>query len=236
MKPSIIFLKLCLPIFVLAFEAGFHKEYYKLSTDEKRKVFIEKIDTLLDHSFEKVAQEQAFIKNFFETHAKAGFRNISKTELQTLIALKEKYRVKNLFDFKEYQKRIGVVPKSMGIAQALVESGTGTSRFAREANNLFGEWTWGEKGLVPKHRKRGKTHKIKIFDSLQESVDSYLLNLNRHFAYEEFRTKRFKTLQEGREFKGLEAIKTLHNYSEIKGEYEKILKNVIEKYKLYLLD
>lgn len=29
------------------------------------------------------------------------------------------------------------IPKSMGIAQALVESATGTSRFAREANNLL---------------------------------------------------------------------------------------------------
>ncbi|MDN2916957.1 glucosaminidase domain-containing protein, partial [Campylobacter jejuni] len=79
-----------------------------------------------------------------------------------------------------------------GIAQALVESATGTSRFAREAHNLFGEWTWGEKGLIPDLSHPDKKHKIKIFDSLQDSVDSYVLNLNRHFAYEKFRDARAK--------------------------------------------
>ncbi|MEE6591732.1 hypothetical protein VWN77_11015, partial [Campylobacter coli] len=40
-------------------------------------------------------------------------------------------------------------------------------------------------------------------------VDSYVLNLNRHFAYEEFRNERAKFESEGKEITGLEAIKTL---------------------------
>ncbi|RAU14251.1 mannosyl-glycoprotein endo-beta-N-acetylglucosamidase, partial [Streptococcus agalactiae] len=75
--------------------------------------------------------------------------------------------------------------------------------------NLFGEWTWGEKGLIPDLRHPDKKHKIKIFDSLQDSVDSYVLNLNRHFAYEKFRDARAKFESEGKEITGLEAIKTL---------------------------
>lgn len=50
----------------------------------------------------------------------------------------------------------------MGIAQALVESAMGTSRFAREANNLFGEWTWGEKGLIPDLRYPDKNIKLEF--------------------------------------------------------------------------
>lgn len=63
-----------------------------------------------------------------------------------------------LQNIKTYSK----IPKSMGIAQALVESATGTSRFAREANNLFGEWTWGEKGLIPDLRHPDKNTKLKF--------------------------------------------------------------------------
>ncbi|EEY3095548.1 mannosyl-glycoprotein endo-beta-N-acetylglucosamidase [Campylobacter coli] len=124
----------------------------------------------------------------------------------------------------------------MGIAQALVESAMGTSRFAREANNLFGEWTWGEKGLIPDLRYPDKKHKIRIFDSLQDSVDSYVLNLNRHFAYEEFRNERAKFESEGKEITGLEAIKTLDSYSERKGYYINIVTKIIQRYDLERYD
>lgn len=237
MKLNIIFLKfLFLPLVVFAFEPGFDESYYKLSPKEQRKIFIQKIDALLDISFQKIEQEQNFVNDFFKKYKQENFANADKTELDKLNTLKTKYRIKNLFDYEEYQQRIGTVPKSMAIAQAIVESATGTSRFAKEANNLFGEWTWGEKGLVPKQRAEGKTHKIRIFDSLQESVDSYVLNLNRHNAYKEFRQKRFNALQKKQDFKGLEAIESLYNYSQIKGEYTNILRKVIKGDKLYLLD
>ena len=89
---------------------------------------------------------------------------------------------------------------------------------------------------MPKKRAKGKTHKVKIFDSLQESVESYLLNLNRHHTYEEFRTLRLEYRTKNKPFKGLDAIQTLRNYSEIKGKYVKILNNVITKYHLSAYD
>ncbi|EAI2229903.1 mannosyl-glycoprotein endo-beta-N-acetylglucosamidase, partial [Campylobacter jejuni] len=167
---------------------------------------------------------------------KTGFRTSNQINLEKLITIKNKYRIENLYDFAEYKKRIQKIPKSMGIAQALVESATGTSRFAREANNLFGEWTWGEKGLIPDLRHPDKKHKIKIFDSLQDSVDSYVLNLNRHFAYEKFRDVRAKFENEGKEITGLEAIKTLDSYSERKGYYINLITKIIKRYNLEKYD
>lgn len=236
MKQSIIFLSLFCPFLLFGIEGGFDEAYYQLPINEKRKVFVEKLSQMLDIAFEKVQKEREFALALLENGAKNGFRDLAQKDLDKLIEIQQKYRIKNLFDLKAYQKKIDTIPKSMGIAQALVESATGTSRFTKEANNLFGEWTWGKKGLVPKQRQKGKTHKIKIFDSLQESVESYLLNLNRHASYNELRTLRQTYRASGKKLSGLVAIEALQNYSAIKGEYVKILRNVITKYNLSAYD
>ncbi|BDL90656.1 mannosyl-glycoprotein endo-beta-N-acetylglucosamidase [Campylobacter jejuni] len=237
MKPIIIFLSLFLiPLFADDLKNGFGEEYYKLDIDQKRQIFFIKMNEMFDQSFKKIEQERAFIEAFFKDAYKTGFRTSNQTNLEKLITIKNKYRIENLYDFVEYKKRIQKIPKSMGIAQALVESATGTSRFAREANNLFGEWTWGEKGLIPDLRHPDKKHKIKIFDSLQDSVYSYVLNLNRHFAYEKFRDARAKFASEGKEITGLEAIKTLDSYSERKGYYINLITKIIKRYNLEKYD
>ncbi|EAI8623909.1 glucosaminidase domain-containing protein [Campylobacter lari] len=218
------------------FIAGFDKHYYVLSIKEKREVFIKKINALLDVSFKEIENEKEFIDIFFEEALKSNFRKLNSNAVQKLWFFKKKYRVKNLYDHKEYQLRIQKVPKSLAIAQAIIESATGTSRFAKEANNLFGEWTWGEKGLIPKERSEGKTHKIRIFDTLQESVDSYLLNLNRHDAYKEFRAWRWDAINQNEKLDGKEAASHLEKYSEIKSNYTKLIISIINQHKLDELD
>lgn len=235
MKLVIIFLISC--VFLKAeFVLGFDPSFYTLDMDQKREVFIGKINILLDESFKSIEEEQKFVDSFFNEALKSNFRNLNSNALARLNNLKEKYRIKNLYDIKEFKKRIQKVPKSLAIAQAIIESATGTSRFAKEANNLFGEWTWGDKGLVPKNRETGKTHKIRIFDTLQESVDSYVLNLNRHFAYEEFRTWRQGVLEKNEKLDGKEAAVHLEKYSEIKGKYTQLILLIIEKHQLDKLD
>lgn len=237
MRQIIIFLSLFIPLTLFGTQKnGFGENYYNLDTEQKRQIFIHKMNQMFNTSFENITKERAFIEAFFKDVYKTGFRNSNQVNLEKLIELKNKYRVENLYDFIEYKKRIQKIPKSMGIAQALVESATGSSRFAREANNLFGEWTWGEKGLIPDLRHPDKKHKIKIFDTLQDSVDSYVLNLNRHFAYEDFRTLRAKLAEKNKEITGLEAIKTLDSYSERKGHYINLITKIIKRYNLEKYD
>ncbi|AJC89968.1 glucosaminidase domain-containing protein [Campylobacter subantarcticus] len=235
MKLIIILLSSVL-ILKAEFIAGFDEHYYALNIKEKREVFIKKINTLLDVSFKEIEKEKEFIEFFFKEAMKNNFRKLNTNAVQKLWFIKEKYRVKNLYDLHEYRVRIQVVPKSLAIAQAIIESATGASRFAKEANNLFGEWTWGEKGLVPKERSEGKTHKIRIFDTLQESVDSYLLNLNRHDAYKELRAWRWNAISQNKKLDGKEAASHLEKYSEIKSNYTKLILSIIEQHKLDELD
>lgn len=228
MRLILIFLSLfCVKLFAL--QGGFDESFYRLNVEQRKLVFIQKMNDLLNVSFDKVQKERAFIEHIFKNHSNKGLRSLNKDEFAKLTNLQEKYRVKNLFDYEGYLERIDTIPKSMAIAQAMVESAIGTSRFAREANNLFGELTWNEKGLIPKQRAEGKTHKIRIFDTLQDSVNSYVLNLNRHFAYENFRKERAIHKKQGKIFSGLDAIHSLEKYAEIKGEYAKIIVSVIEK-------
>lgn len=88
-------------------------------------------------------------------------------------------------------QRVDEVPVALALAQAANESGWGTSRFVRQANNLFGHWTFRrDKGLVPLDRDQGKTHRVRVFPSLRLSVRAYLHNLNTSRAYKRLRKLR----------------------------------------------
>lgn len=134
-------------------------------------------------------------------------------------------------------RRVDAVPPSLALAQAAIESGWGTSRFVREGNAIFGQWTWGdEKGIVPSGRDAGKSHKIKSFEQIMDSVRSYVHNLNTHRAYKDFREQRQVLRAEGRRLSGLSLVPTLIAYSELKGKYLGLLRNIITANDLQPLD
>ncbi len=88
----------------------------------------------------------------------------------------------------EMLKRVNVLPEALVLIQAANESGWGTSRFATQANNLFGQWCYSEGcGIVPEKRSAGKTHEVKKFSTVQESVHGYFMNVNRNRSYAKFR-------------------------------------------------
>ena len=134
-------------------------------------------------------------------------------------------------------RRVDAVPPSLALAQAAVESGWGTSRFVLEGNAVFGQWAWGdEEGLVPLGRELGKTHKIKSFQMLADSVRAYLHNLNTHNAYNDFRARRHMLRAEGKPLDGLALVPTLGAYSELKGQYLDMLRDIITANELQPLD
>ncbi|MRI82834.1 MAG: mannosyl-glycoprotein endo-beta-N-acetylglucosamidase [Nitratiruptor sp.] len=207
--------------------------YYKIKSIKlQKRAFFDILRPLVERENAKILEERRFVQAFFEKLATQPFPEAK--ELQRLGAIAKKYRIKNLYDLEEYRVKIDTIPLSLVLAQAALESGWGKSRFAREANNLFGEWTWGKKGLVPKHRSPGKRHKIKIFDSIQDSIASYMLNLNRHRAYREFRAARYMARKKGRPFSGLEAAMTMQRYSEIGRRYTRLVSRIIRTNRLHL--
>ena len=57
-----------------------------------------------------------------------------------LLVLFDRYKVKR-YGWDELIVRMDIVPPSLALAQAAEESGWGASRFVRQGNAIFGEWT-----------------------------------------------------------------------------------------------
>ncbi len=87
--------------------------------------------------------------------------------------------------------RVDAVPASLALAQAALESGWGTSRFARHGNALFGERVWSrDAGLAPQGGPASRRFAVRRFDRLVDAVAAYAHNLNTHAAYAGFRARR----------------------------------------------
>ena len=110
------------------------------------------------------------------------------------------------------------------IAQAIVESNYGTSRFAIEGNNLFGIRVWSKEGMLPYRQPDSIDWRVRVFKSKCESVKYYIEILNTKKAYAEFRKVREITLNRN----PIAMAKTLDNFSTNK-EYEKHVIDVIYK-------
>lgn len=180
---------------------------------------------------QKIEKERNFIQRFFKEYRKNPL--VSDELVTKLATLAKKYRIKELYNEKEYLRKIDTIPVSLVLAQAALESGWGKSRFAREANNLFGEWTFGKNGLIPKRRAPGKKHRIRIFKTIEASIASYMLNLNRHRAYREFRLARALAKKHHQKFDGLQAAMTMQRYSELGRKYNYLVSSIIKKNRLH---
>lgn len=129
--------------------------------------------------------------------------------------------------------RVDVIPPSLILAQAAEESGWGTSRFAFAGNALFGQWTWGGKGITPEGQRSGMgDYRIAAFAAPLQSVQAHALNLNSHPAYASFRELRALQRDNNEAFTGVQAATTLDKYSERGQDYVKSLHAIIKYNKL----
>ena len=110
----------------------------------------------------------------------------------------KEYKIKNS-DISELKIRMDIIPVSLAIAQAALETGWGESRFANEANNLFGIRTWNQedKHLIPMPASVDPAFKtvwpgwgVKVYETKCDSVKDYMRIINEVFAYAEFREMR----------------------------------------------
>ncbi len=195
-----------------------------LQVSERKELFFRVLTPIVLAENARIREARRFLQEA------AGRRDaLSEDEQERLAGLAELYRVDldGEAAMERLLRRVDEIPPSMALAQAANESGWGTSRFTREANNLFGEWTWTEEGLVPKQRSAGKTHRVRIFASLQRSVRSYLYLLNVGHAYESLRARRAQMREAGEPLDGLALAKGLTAYSERGAAYVEEIRSMI---------
>ena len=144
---------------------------------------------------------------------------LRKAERQRLFEIAGDYRLdwntipeETLYD--ELLNRVDEIPVSLALVQAANESAWGTSRFAQDANNFFGQWCFTEGcGLVPTRRAEGATFEVRKFDTVADSVRSYMYNLNSNHHYSGLREMRLKLRQQGKPVTGPILAHGLYSYS-----------------------
>jgi Bax protein len=144
--------------------------------------------------------------------------SLSNQEIDDLMVLGLKYRTD---ETEELVKRIDLVPLSLLLAQAALESSWGSSRIARDGNNLFGVVTWGDNAVEPPVNGDGSGRRYANYDSILDSVRAYIVMLNRLPSYQHFREIRSRTRNP------LKLAEGLKNYSERRGGYIADLKEVM---------
>lgn len=141
----------------------------------------------------------------------------------------------NLETAQRLLKRIDMVPESLVLVQAANESGWGSSRFAKEGLNLFGQWCYSKGcGMVPSARSSGMSHEVTVFNTVEEAIASYIKNLNTHTAYRLFRSIRAEQRLKGQEPQASELVYGLLNYSERREEYVEELLQMLRHNQQYL--
>ncbi|MEJ2122203.1 MAG: glucosaminidase domain-containing protein [Alphaproteobacteria bacterium] len=152
-----------------------------------------------------------------------------------LWSLAREYRVRD-GDMDVLVRRVDAIPPSLALAQAIEESGWGTSLYARKGNAIFGQETSlaANDGMVGHYR--GRRFKIKTFASLLEAVNAYARNLNTHAAYAAMRGERAMMRARGERPRGHILIGTMLRYSERGPAYVRTIRTIMANFKLPTLD
>lgn len=148
--------------------------------------------------------------------------------------LSEDYRTDNL---QLLNRRLITHPNSIVLAQAAVESGWGKSRFFKEANNLFGIWSYrsNEPRIQASSSRLDYQVYLRKYSNVSESIIDYFQTIGRAKPYTDFREKRMTTTDID------VLLPLLSRYSERKQEYVRQLRSMIkfnefEQYDSYTID
>lgn len=207
----------------------------EINTVDKKNIFISILLPIALRGNELVLEERKLIKDalnsndlyqieyFSKRYKIKGYKKINFVQLSD----KQLEEIRSILLIK-----VNKIPISMILAQAIIESGWGSSRFAKEGNALFGEWTW-QKGIgIKPQEKLDANYSVKNFNNISASLNSYILNLNRHEAYNEMRSYRNKKYTNGDPITGYEAANFLSGYAEIGYQYVTKVKDMIKFNKL----
>lgn len=204
----------------------------------KKKLFYLITLPIIHESNRLILEDREMVINIEKKFLRA---DLNENEVNETVRLAVKYKLDystiDLKLFRDLKQRINIIPVSLALAQAIVESGWGQSRFALEGNALYGQWTTNEqKGIIPEDRDEDKTHAVRKFENLKQSVQAYMHNINTHRAYYSFRVVR-RIAERVQYTDPISAkVKFLAAYAEIGQEYVDKLELIIESNKLRKFD
>ena len=215
-----------------------HEVDFSYLSDSKKK-FVKTLLPLISLQNQNILLKRSKLKNI--KISLDNNKTLPRIDIMFLEKISKKYKLKTNDKLKyqvlnELLNLVDIIPSSIVIAQAANESGWGTSRFAREFNALFGEYTYDfSEGVVPLLREEGEKYLVKSFVSIDKSVQSYFNNLNSHYAYADFREVR-KIMREQNNFSNIKLlVNELDSYA-LDKNYIQTINLIIDKNKLNQFD
>lgn len=205
---------------------------------QKKQAFFDFMRPMVRKQNALIGKEREFLETVY-AHFSLD-HTLSDAERYRIGEIAQKYqfnpRVIDDSAIQELLIRVDTVPENMVLIQAANETGWGSSRFAKEGLNFFGQWCFRKGcGLVPLSRTEGLSHEVAKFDTVEDSVAAYLRNLNSNGAYEMFRAIRADVRAQGREPSAEELVYGLMSYSERKEAYIEELLQMLQHNKAFLL-
>ncbi len=144
----------------------------------------------------------------------------------------KRYHVKWTDGEKNWNKlleRVDAVALELVLAQSANESAWGQSRFAKQGNNFFGQWCYREGcGIIPKKREKDTKHEAAKFKNVNDSVASYIKNINNMRVYAPLRIIRRKNRAAGNKPNAKAQAGGLIKYSTRREAYVKEIRSMIK--------
>ena len=200
------------------------------STNARKRLFVQVVLPFILRVNEEIAAARWRVERLGDRVMWADA--LSAADREWLVAMADFYGAVP-FDVPDLLSRLDIVPPSLALAQAAEESGWGTSRFVREGNALFGQYTYKAKpGMVPARRDADKRHRVRSHENLLDAVRAYVHNLNTHWAYQDFRSARAGLRRAGSPITGDALAGELRQYSERRAAYVQAIRQIIRQNRL----
>ncbi|NLQ16486.1 flagellar biosynthesis protein FlgJ [Marinomonas sp. M1K-6] len=200
----------------------------------RKNAFFNYLTPFVNEKNDLILKDRARLNKFLDKGLKLSSKDkkwLSTLRKDNKLQVLESYEEQ---DIKALLNRLDIIPVSLVLAQSANESAWGTSRFATEGNNFFGQWCFRKGcGLVPESRDSDADHEVRKFHDARESVFAYIDNINTNAAYKELRAARLELRQSNEEITGLALVHGLQRYSERGQAYVEEIEGLINYNKLW---
>ncbi|MBE0616311.1 MAG: glucosaminidase domain-containing protein [Proteobacteria bacterium] len=216
-----------------------------LPVAERKRLFVRSVLPHVLRTNRRIAAERKGLQKAL--HRVKDGRELSEVETAWVLAVAARYgkgdrtreelRTDPARVLRSLLVRADVVPVSLALAQAAIESGWGSSRFSLEGNALFGQWVFSrDRGMVPAGRAPGAAYGVARFETIGHAVEAYVRNLNTLSAYRDFRERRAALRSQGKALDSLDLAAGLLRYSERREEYVEEVRSVIRGNHMFRYD
>ncbi|WP_422450845.1 MULTISPECIES: glucosaminidase domain-containing protein [unclassified Endozoicomonas] len=168
-------------------------------------------------------ENDTILQNRLRIMALSSQSELTENDQLWLADMGKKYRIGDVSAFDEpffarLLASVDMIPASLALAQSANETAWGTSRFARQGNNFFGQWCFRPGcGIVPGARPAGESYEVQKFKDVAASVRAYMHNLNTNHQYRALRQLREQKRVSQEPVTGADLAHGLRAYS-IRGE------------------